>query len=322
MADQGVGLQGYLGLGFQTALGSAPATGSFHWLPFVSESLVLQAPRLQPSQVRLAHDEPFTYPGLRTVAGDIVLEPSAYSLAVALYAGLGLISTSSDTGFNLHTILPRSTVWNAKCALNPFTLRVARDISTALNYIDLVANAVTMEVTNGDLLRVTLSVIGGAAPTGVDDSSTPTFADSQGSLIPWNTCSLSIAGSGVDYIRSATISINNQLESRAALDGQLYPGRFKRAGFRQLRFSGALEMESMAEWNRLLGGANNAIVANFHVNSTNFATLTMSFGISEGVAFNVPGPGQLEASMNLRGHPDANAFLASVKTSVTLGIQN
>lgn len=320
MANQGSGLFSWLGIGFQSALGSGVAAGSMHWLPFVSESVTLNAARLSGAELRVAADEPYSHSGMQTVAGDIVLEPTPYAMAVALYAALGSISTSSVAGYNLHTITPRGTMWAAKAALPALTLRMARDVTTAVIYTDLMANTVNLEVANGDLLKVTIGVIGGKTPTQNADTQ-PTFVDSAQFRLPWNTCSLSIAGAGVDYIRSLVLTVNNQLGARGTLDGQLYPGRYKREGWRQVRMQAALEMEGMTDWNRLLAGTENSVVANFHVDSTNFATLTMSWGVHEAVAFNVTGPGVIDATMNLRGHPVANGpFRASVKSGVTLGI--
>ena len=91
-----IGMRSYLGIGFQSAHGVVADVLSAHWLPFVSESLVENVPRIDSGEIRTTFDEGYSHQGLRTTAGDITLEPTYTAKTFAAF--LAVARSNTDKG--------------------------------------------------------------------------------------------------------------------------------------------------------------------------------------------------------------------------------
>jgi hypothetical protein len=229
----GTGLKGYLGLSFQGDLtGQGPS--SAHFLPFVSESITEQIPRIDSAELRFTPDEGYSKQGLRTVAGDIVLEVTPMNLAIAAYAAMGGLVTDSHNDYFTHKLtMTNSSVVTGGAPVPSFTAFVGRDVSCANAYWNCVATGLTLDIANGEIAKMTLSLIGGA---GVGDAVlTPTFNDVASAHIPWNSCSIQLSGAALCEASQFSINIANQLEFRPTICNSAYATSIKRSGFRQVR---------------------------------------------------------------------------------------
>lgn len=297
-----IGLRSYLGIGFQSAHGVAADVLSAHWLPFVTESLVEDVPRIDSGELRLALDEGYTHQGLRRTAGDIVMEPTPFTLAVLGYAAMGAIETTSVSGSRLHTITGIATEFSQKFALPPFTVFMGRDCGSYTVTKDFSANNLSFTIANGELLKATLSVIGGALDSkGADYSSSVSYLDGNEKHMPWNITSVSLGGSAAGDIINGTVSINNNLEAVGTIDGSNYAKRLKRSGRRQFRMDASVVHEDLSYYSRLRSEASQPLVINMHTSSNNFVTFGHGAVAYEAAPMNISGPGPVTANVNLRG---------------------
>lgn len=311
----GSGLKGAVGLAFQTTLTAAAGVGSCHWLPFVSETITLNQPRLDGASIRARADEPLSYQGVQQVAGDIVFEPDPYMLAVLGYATLGGAITSVQASWAWHSIYPNTSDFSA-CCVPPFTLFIARDVGCGFRYYGCVANQLSIEYASGALAKATLSVIGMTG--GGITQPTPTFVVDETKLLPWSVTSFGVAAAGAARMQALTLTVNNNLEMQATLAGVTAMQRVRRTNFRQFRFGGQYEIEDMAEWARFLNNSAFELEAISTVNSANWAHTHAPQAIYEGVPVNIPGPGPITSAIAGRMHFDTTswAFTMTCQTSV------
>ena len=312
-----IGMRSYLGIGFQSAHGVVADVLSAHWLPFVSESLVENVPRIDSGEIRTTFDEGYSHQGLRTTAGDITLEPTPYTLAVLGYAALGGINTTSNASYNTHVLSGLATQWSEKFALPPFTLFVGRDCGSYTITKDCAANALSLSMANGELLKATLSVLGGSLDDkGADLSDSVTYQEGAERHIPWNTTSISLAGAAIGNIISGTMGFNNNLAQIATMDTSVYPKRIKRTAKRQFTLEAQIAYEDLVHYTRLRGEAAHALSVNMHSGSNHFATLAHGAVVYTAAPMNIAGPGPVTANITMRGHK-GYAMGLTCKTSIT-----
>jgi hypothetical protein len=303
----GAGTLGYFGIAFQDDLtGQADAT-SVHFLPFVSESLVESIPRIETQELRYVHDEGYSHQGLRTVAGDIVLEPTPYALAIAAYATMGVLETDSHASYFTHKLQMRNDNLMAGAPLPPFTCVVGRDVSCAQAFWNCQATGLTIDLNQGDIARLTLSIIGGAG-MGDSDLGTPSFQDVGSSHMPWNVTSIALSGaaSGRDFTQ-LSIAITNPMEARPTISTSDYASNFKRTGFRQVRVNGSLDISSLEHYNRLRANASHELEIHMAPTANEYVTIGGPAMVYEAAPYNVGGPGPVSATVTLRAHPDVDS---------------
>lgn len=320
----GAGFLGYLGMTFQTsgtgwdntAFG---AVGSAHWIPFVSESVTQSIPRIESGEIRYAPDEPFTEPGLRTVAGDIVFEPTPYTLSLFGFAALGaLVGTTSGSLRNRY-LTPIASNLAAFSPVPLFTLVIGRDVGCAVQIKNCVVNQLTLEIAQGDILKATASILGGHQQGFAEQ--TPSFSDVYSAHLPWETASIQLAGAAAGDIISLNMSIANNLSARPVIDGTPYAAVYKRDNFRQIRVNGNLELATLDHYNRLVNGTELVFDLNFAHNNQ-AARMSVPKLVYEAAPFNVGGPGPLGASFTGRAHPEptSGAMRMMNLTAVTLQV--
>jgi hypothetical protein len=317
MAD-GTGLQGHIGLAFQSAVGTVQ-TGSIHWLPFVSETIQEDIAVLESAAIRARFDEPTSKQGFRTVAGDVVLQADPASLAPLLHAVLGVTNTTAaDTNTtNIHSFTMISSSFAAGAPMQPFTLFIDRDVGSEFQYMDLFANQLTLNYAHGELVGATLGVLGG----GFDQRAlnVPVFvSENSSSLIPWNVVSAQIASTAVTDLISAELQILNNLETRGTLVNTYHPIRVKRSNFRQVRINGTFEFENLTQFAIWQAGTQQELILNAANNATNFLKITAHKFKYDTYTDPMGGPGAITADFAGRAeYDDTNAETAAflLKTS-------
>lgn len=302
----GAGTLGYLGLALQNDLTGQANADSMHFLPFVSESLTEQIPRIDTQELRHAHDEGYSHQGLRMVAGDIVLEPTPYSLAIAAYLTMGVLTTTSHASYFTHALQMRNDNLMAGAPLPPFTAVVGRDVSCAQAFWNMQATGFTVDVNQGEIAKLTMSVIGGAA-IGDADLGTPSFNDVASSHMPWNVTSIQLSGSAALDFTQLSIAVTNPIEARPTVVTSDYASVFKRSGFRQVRVNGTVDISSLTHYDRLRTGAEHAFLMHMAPTANEYVTIGAPKLVYEANPFNIGGPGAVAATVSLRAHPDASS---------------
>lgn len=231
------GQEGHIGISFQQSMGTAYVS-SVDYFSFISESLTEKIEDLISESLSARLDEPDAYEGMHGIEGDIVMEVHPATVGKLLKAWCG---QSSMTGYSgscyTHQFIPRASDWeDERAALQPMTIEIYRDTGSAYQYFDCLANQLTLEIAQGSLFKCTLGVIG--AQFAWMDKSTPSY--DSGSFFSWDVVSVSLGGSGIDYVADLSIVCNNNLEGKAYLDLKKYPSRILRTGFRTVEISGTM----------------------------------------------------------------------------------
>jgi len=237
------GQEGHIGVGFQDSLGTANVD-SFDYMPFISETLTENIEDLISESLSSRIEEPDPYEGMHANEGDIVMEVHPHNIGKFLKGWAGQESVSYTQSMYSHNMVPISDDWDAeKSALQPLTIEVYRDTGSAYQYYDMLVNQLTFEISQGAIYRCTAGMIG--AQFAWMAKTAPSYET--GSYFTWDTVSVSLAGSGKDDVAEMTITLNNNLEGKAYLDGNKYFGRILRNDYRTIELSGTMLLVGDAE---------------------------------------------------------------------------
>jgi hypothetical protein len=230
------GQDGHIGVSFQQSLGTAYTT-SMEYIPFISETLTENIEDLISESLSSRIEEPDPYEGMHANEGDIVMEVHPHNIGKFLLAWAGQESVSYVQSIYNHNMVPVSDDWDAeKAALPPMTIEVYRDTGSAYQYFDMLCNQLTFEISQGAIYRCTAAMIG--AQFAWMSKSAPSYE--VGSYYTWDTVSVSLAGNPVSDIAELTVTLNNNLEGKAYLDGNKYHGRILRNDYRMIELSGTM----------------------------------------------------------------------------------
>jgi len=229
------GQNGHLGIAFQDSYGTAE-TGSYHWFPLISESLVETVPEIVESGMRNRMEEGESLDGFHEIAGDIVVPAHPLLIGKFFKAWCDVDSYDKTLGTSeyTHVFMPSPNDWGDLAAVPPMTVEVYRDAGSAHQYEDCLLNTLTLEIAHGTVIKQTASVIGG----GFSKVAKNTASYTTGSEWMWNQASIQIGGSAVDELSTITITFNNNLEAKGTLDGKKYANRIKRGDYRTIEVAG------------------------------------------------------------------------------------
>ncbi len=229
------GQDGHVGISFQQSFGTS-FVDSMHFFPFVNETLTEKIEEIQSESLATRYEEPDPYAGMRSVEGEINFEIHPHLVGYLLKAWCGQSSGGSFVGSCYQNrFLPSNVEFTDEvAALPPITLEVYRDTGSAYLYYDCLANGLTLEIAQGALYKASLSVIG----ANFDWSAKQTATYEQGSFYTWDVTSVQLAGSGLDKASTFTITLNNNLEGKAYLDGTKTFSRILRNGYRTIEVAG------------------------------------------------------------------------------------
>jgi len=158
----GLGQLSHIGIGKEVDWGSAvPATD---YLKFNSETLTKSIEELVSAQLDARRDEPESYPGLHSIAGDTIHEVHPKSLGYMLRSWFGNpVTTEIEAGVYEHVFTPGNVAFSDDCQVPPYTLEVNRDLgaNNAFQYAGMVANILAFAFgTGAKILTLTTSWIG------------------------------------------------------------------------------------------------------------------------------------------------------------------
>ncbi len=263
----GYGINETLGIAFQNSYGGVLAdpssaiahVDSMNWIEASNETLKLNIPPLMADGMRGILDEADSESGARTVDGDVSMQAKPEEVG-ALLSTIFTRSTVTSGGIYTHTFKPRAADWDAYAANQPVTIYKNMNVAgSAFLYYDLCGSNIEFTCANREFLGVKVGFVGGNfSQIASDAASLPT-----GRRWAWNVASLSIGGTAHTEFRSITITNDEQLEAKHTLNGQLYPGRIKRSGPRQVRISGTLIFDAQAEFQQFLSQSERELDITF-----------------------------------------------------------
>lgn len=233
----GYGQEGQIGIGFQDSYGTAE-TGSYHWFPFISESLNETIPELVSEGMRSRMEEGDSMEGFHEIAGDVIVPAHPILLGKLFKAWCHTTSytTALGTSEYTHTFMPAPDDFGDLAATPPMTIEVYRDAGSAHQYYNILLNTLTLEIAHGTIIKATAGLIGGNFTKVAKN----TASYLTGSEWTWDQASIQIAGSAVDELSTMTITFNNNLAAKGTLDGTKLPNRIKRDGFRTIEVAGTM----------------------------------------------------------------------------------
>lgn len=255
----GYGMAGHIGFGIESTWGTGVAATEY--FKILSETLTLSQDRFEKENVHGGLYEPDDVAGVQRIAGNMVLP--AYPTALGyLLQGVTGINSVTAVGADMHAtqLTPRTSDISSLHPHTPFSLEIARDVSTALRYTGLQVAQLEMSFAPNQIMQLTAELLGKSAAAIAE--TTPTFPTTPLDPFHWDTCSISVGGAGVNIFESLTVTINNQLEGRPALNATDTIARIKRSGPQQIRISGTLTFEDHAQYDHFVNQSAQALSIN------------------------------------------------------------
>lgn len=257
------GMQGYMGIGKETTWGTPVTAGSF--IEMMSEGLTVAIDRFDTRNIFNGIAEPDDVTGLVRVEGDTVMAANPETLGLLLNAALGGATTTSVTAtYWNHVFQCRSSDVSSLSPLQPYTVEIFRDVTSAQQYAGCVASQLTLACQPNQDLRATVNWLGKSAlnKSRVAVASV-LFPTSPGAPFTWDTCSISVGGTGTDLIESFTLEINNNLEAVSALNASNTVARIQRTNPVSTMLSGQMSFTDISAYQDFINQTERAFTINF-----------------------------------------------------------
>lgn len=235
------GMKGHVMVNFQNSYGTSD-TSSLNAVPVISEGLVLSIDPLVETNMYSRFQESPYHEGQHLVQGDLNMEAHPTAMGFFLKSAFGQVTTTSDTGIQTHVFETKATDFDDRAALVPMTAEVFRDVGSAYLYSDLMANNLTLNISNSELLSMTVGFLGSTMSRKA--ASTPTYETAKPFL--WSQTSVSINGVGVCEVSDFSFSLNNNLEAQYTLCDTKSPHRIIRTGMQTVELSGTFRFNAQS----------------------------------------------------------------------------
>jgi len=314
----------FLGINRQNSFGTA--LGSYHWTPFVSESLVHNIETLVSQGIRATLVEGVHMQGLESAAGAVVVEPHPIQFGHFLRAVFGQASSTNLTsvaGFQdyRHTFNPRNADFSDKTPLPVYTLTVHRNVGTTQwQFTDSVLSRLEFSIEAGAFVRSTANWL--CRTTSLQVKDTPTFIDD----FPWTfaVASASIGGVAVDFLETLTIAFENAVEGVGIMSSRRW-GKFGRTAFAQVLISGRMDLGTLDQYNEYVAASetNMSIFLASTITSGAYMNIVVPRLRWTGIPVQVGGPGRLTFDFNAKGifHTNSATALTFILTNTVAAYQ-
>ncbi len=310
------GQLGHLGLCFQNSVGTA-FTSSLSFVPLVSESVGETIEGLVETGMYGRLAEPPHQEGVHKVEGEVRTEAHPIQIGTLLKATLGRAATTLQGSAYVHEFLPATADWDGFAAVPPLTVELHRDVGSAFIYSDMLADALTLEIAQGQLLTAKATLVGGrlvrqaAAP--------PSYPG--GRPYTWDVVSASYDGQGIADLRKISLVFDNHLAAQYTLSGGKYPRRVVREGPQTVAVEGTLVLQDQVLFQEFLNQSEKRLVMTFdgpQVASGTTARLTLDLPRLRFLEFapQLAGPGQVEVGFSAKGVYDTTSGYALRATLV------
>ena len=316
------GTEVQIGIGFQNSWDTAPSqAGSFYPVPMLSESIALDRPPLELANMQGVYDDITPKEGPHTIGDTLECEVHPLALGVLLRAAVGDPTSTKANSADVydHVFVPGTSDFDKFAALTPHAISKRwNDGGSADLFYNMQGASLALNIANGELLKASFSVMGGAySQSNVGSSAYPDVARAW----TWDQTSVSVAAAGISELRSASIVLDNALETFHLLDGGKDPGRIKRNAKRTLKVSGSMMFDTRSEYQAFKSKSERNL-------KLTFTGDTISSGYTDKLVVECPrfqyeefkpvtgGAGQIEVSFSGRGNYDAGSG-HSVKYTLT-----
>lgn len=240
----------HVGLGKETTFGTPVAASDY--IQFASEGITEEIEQVISQSLNNTVDEPPTFEGLHSIAGELSFEVFPNVLGHILRSALGAPATTQPDATNNptvyeHIFTPVQDNFSTVCALPPYTLEVHRDLEQAFQYAGAVVNDLSFNFgTDTKIMQGSASII--AKALALISATTPSFETNDPFL--WHQSSITIDGASNNDLQTLDFAINNSLEGRATLNGSKTVSRIRRNGRRTFPVNFTYDISDLTEFNK------------------------------------------------------------------------
>ena len=298
-------------------------TSSLVNLPIISEDFDIQIEALREESMRTNRfGEPPFQIGVHKSGGSVSFEPLPVTLGYLLRAACSQNSGNANpvlAGSSYsHLFRPRDVDFDDRAALPPFTFVVERDVGSASAYGDLLADEIKFNVQHSQLLKATVSFVGGGLYAG---AAIPASAIPSGAPWTWDVASVSLGAEPIEELRSLSIGHKNNLQAVYTITTSKTAQRVKRDGFVEVRGQGTLLLTNsvMAKLNTSFRAQTRSqLLVNFAgtTSGSNRLRLDVPQLFLETFEPKISGADLLEADFSFIGEYDATSSYAIEYTLV------
>jgi len=318
-----IGARAYLGLGKESSWATAVAPTVY--VPFVSESITDTIEELISEGIRNLFDEPASYQGLKSVAGDVEVEVLPEFIGHFLNAAFGSVSSEQPDADGApsvyrHTFTPIQSAASTECDLPSYTLEIDRDFESAFQIAGAAATSFEFTVGTGTkIAHATISFIAKAISTKAKTS--PSYESTNPFL--WDELTATLGGNAFGKLSEITITLDNALEGVPLLNGSDEIARIRRNDFRTVTVSGTIVPDNLDEWTAFRNGTEAELVidlvgAAIEGGYSYELKFTMPKFRWLAVPINVGGPGYVTISFSGKAKYDsANGFAVQAELTNT-----
>lgn len=243
----------HLGIGKETTWGIPVAASDY--LQLISEGLNKDIEQVISQAKKGIVDEPASFEGLNSIAGDVSAEVHPGSIGHLLRSALGAPVTTQPDGVGnptvyQHVFTPVQDNFAPECALPPYTLEVHRDLAQAFQYAGAVVNDLNFSFgTDTKIMQGSASVI--AKALALIAKTTPSFENTE--PFRWHQATITINAGQNNDVQTLNFGVNNALEGKPTLNGSKEISRIKRNGVRTFPIGLTFDVTDLTEFNRYDG---------------------------------------------------------------------
>ena len=217
-------------------------SGSLSNLPIIRETLEREIEDIAEANMRDRFGEPPHHIGVFRVSGNVEFEPLPIPIGYILRAACGQSSATLVTSMTQHKFQPRrNSDFDERSALPPHTIIVERDVGSAEAYGDLVANELSLEIANSELLKANVEFIGSGL---YSSAAIPSAAQPTGAPFTWDVTSVSFGGEPLLELSNLRVGHVNNVVQRYTLSSSKYARGINRDGFVEVRGEGTMTLTS------------------------------------------------------------------------------
>ena len=293
------GFAGHIGLAREANWGSGQVVTDY--LEALSEDFTLSIERFQHKAIIGTMGEPDDTPGLKRVEGNIRFAAQPQALGHFLK---GTLHTASCTGIASGVLMLNdffTTVggndFSSDVPLQPWTFEIHRDVTTSFRYTGVQMDSLTFNVENNAALMCEARMIGRAAE--VCSKTVPTFPSTPSKPFAFDTCSLSLGGSGTALIETMTIEINNNLQGLGAMNLSQYIAKVRRNDHQMVTLRATMDFASAAEYYKFVNQTEQPMTLSW--TKANSFQLVISMPRVVYTAFPLGIPGKERITVNMEG---------------------
>ncbi len=322
------GAQIKFGLGRQAAANSAVITAtSYHGFALLNEDVGLEIDEVISQNLTGRFEEGAVYAGINRINGTIQFEATPRNLGAALASVVNHAPVEVTSGsVKTRTFLPNTIDFSSFFVKAPWSIyKQFTDASSAELFYDCQLGQLELAFAQGALMRGTVTVNGGTrSPNGVGSLSVIPDGADVGRLFPWNVCSISYGGVGLNNMSEISVSLNENIDAIYTINGTLAPLKFTRTAFRQVTANFNFYLTDRVFLNNFAAGTQARLVITTvntvaAIQSGYFDTFVVDIPQAKITAFKpgAQGPGEVSVSGTLRGVLDPTSLYAIQFTQVS-----